>query len=158
MAEFAGCAPGAALGAAALWGIGTDLCEVERVVQAWQRHGERFAERILGSTEREVFAQRLARSSARGHLYLATRFAAKEACAKALGLGLRVPMTWRHCEIVNAAGGRPEVRLHAALAEWCAERSLRLHVSLSDERRHALAFAIAEIVTPGAELPCRMPH
>ena len=152
MADATGGAPALR---AALWGIGTDLCEVERVAQAWQRHGERFAERILGPTEREVFAQRMARSTARGHLYLATRFAAKEACAKALGLGLRLPMTLQSCEIVNVAGGRPAVRLHAALAEWCAERSLRLHVSLSDESRHALAFAIAEIVDPAGETPCR---
>ena len=157
MDELAGGAPGPAP-QAVLWGIGTDLCEVERVVQAWQRHGQRFAERILGPTEREVFAQRLARSSARGHLYLATRFAAKEACAKALGLGLRVPMTLQHCEIINAPGGRPSVRLHAALAEWCSERSLRLHVSLSDESRHALAFAVAEIIINAQEAPCRTPR
>ncbi len=135
---------------AALWGVGTDLCEVARVVQAWQRHGRRFAERILGPAECAVFEQRLARSTARGHLYLATRFAAKEACAKALGLGLRMPMTWRSCEIVNAADGRPVPRLHAALADWCIERGLRLHVSLSDERGHALAFAVAEVVGEGA--------
>ncbi|OIQ84812.1 holo-[acyl-carrier-protein] synthase [mine drainage metagenome] len=143
---------------AALWGIGTDLCEVERVAQAWQRHGQRFAERILGPIELDVFAQRIARSTTRGHLYLATRFAAKEACAKALGLGLRTPMTLHHCEIVNAAGGRPDVLLHAALADWCAQRSLRLHVSLSDESRHALAFAVAEIVTFEAEPSCRTPR
>ena len=154
----AGDAASASAPRAALWGIGTDLCEVERVAQAWQRHGQRFAERILGPAELEVFAQRMARSTARGHLYLATRFAAKEACAKALGLGLRTPMTLHHCEIVNAASGRPGVLLHAALADWCAQRSLRLHVSLSDESRHALAFAIAEIVPAELEPPCRTPR
>jgi phosphopantetheinyl transferase (holo-ACP synthase) len=64
-------------------------------------------------------------------------------------------MALQSCEIVNVDGGRPAVRLHAALADWCAERSLRLHVSLSDESRHALAFAIAEIVAPAAQTPCR---
>ena len=135
---------------ATLWGVGTDLCDIARVAQAWQRHGMRFARRILGPGEQAVFAQRLARSTARGHQYLATRFAAKEACAKALGLGLRMPMTWRSCEILNAPDGRPRPLLHAALATWCEARGLQLHVSLSDERGHALAFAVAERVGPAA--------
>ena len=57
--------------------------------------------------------------------YLATRFSAKEAFSKAIGLGMRMPMTWRGCEIVKTASGKPEIRLHGELAAWFAARGLR---------------------------------
>jgi len=76
--------------------------------------------------------------------YLATRFAAKEAFSKAIGLGLRWPMTWRHCELINAASGQPRIQLHGALAEWFAARSLVAHVSVSDEADTAAAFVVVE--------------
>lgn len=128
-------------------GVGTDLCEIARIEQAWRRHGQRFVARILGPAEAEVFAQR---SPARAAQYLATRFAAKEAFAKAIGLGVRPPMQWADCEILNDAAGCPHVHLHGELARWCAERGLRFHVSLSDERGHALAFVVAEAGAPDA--------
>jgi holo-[acyl-carrier protein] synthase len=79
-------------------------------------------------------------------VFLATRFAAKEAVSKALGLGIRMPMSWRAAQVVNAPGGRPEVRVAGALAAFVAERHLRLHLSLTDDSALAQAFAIAEIV------------
>ena len=129
----------------ALHGIGTDVCDLRRIAQAWARHGERFAQRVLGARELEVFRARLARCERRGVAYLGTRFAAKEALSKALGLGLRMPMSWQACEILNAADGRPQVHLHGALAEWCEQRRLLLHVSISDEQDTAVAFAVAEL-------------
>lgn len=129
---------------AALHGIGTDVCDLTRIEQVWQRHGARFAARVLGERELAVFEARRARSQRRGMAYLGTRFAAKEALSKALGLGLRTPMTWHACEILNAPGGRPEVHLHGALARWCEQRALVLHVSISDEVHTAVAFVIAE--------------
>ncbi|NNM63299.1 MAG: holo-ACP synthase [Burkholderiales bacterium] len=128
-----------------IYGIGTDICEIGRIRSAWQRHGQRFAERILGQQELEVFRQRHARAPARGERYLATRFAAKEAFSKAIGLGIHMPMTWRACEILNAAGGRPNIVLHGELAAWCAARQLRFHVSVSDEVLTAMAFVVAEV-------------
>jgi len=66
--------------------------------------------------------------------FLATRFAAKEAISKALGLGMRQPMSWRAVQILNAPSGRPEVFPNAALAEFMRERRLRLQISVTDER------------------------
>lgn len=121
-------------------GIGTDLCDIARVEAVWRRHGARFVERILGPEEIETFAGRGTRAAQ----YLATRFAAKEAFAKAIGLGVRPPMQWADCQVVNDPNGRPELRLRGELASWCEARGLRFHVSLSDERGHALAFVVAE--------------
>jgi holo-[acyl-carrier-protein] synthase len=127
-----------------LYGIGTDLCDVRRIAAALERRGERFAEKVLGPHEIDVFRQRRARASARGIAYLATRFAAKEAFSKAIGLGMRVPMTWRDCEVVKAASGAPTIRLHGALARWFDERRLVAHVSVSDEADTATAFVVVE--------------
>jgi holo-[acyl-carrier-protein] synthase len=127
-----------------IYGVGTDICDIGRVAAALARRGERFAEKVLGPHEIEVFRARRGRRESRGVAYLATRFAAKEAFSKAIGLGLRLPMTWRDCEIVNAPGGRPGIRLHGALAAWCDERRLAAQVSVSDESSYACAFVVVE--------------
>jgi len=128
-------------------GIGTDVVEVRRIEAAVARHGARFAQRILGPRELVVHAVRSARSPQRGMLYLATRFAAKEAISKALGLGMREPMYWRAAQIVNSSSGRPEVVADGALAQYLQQRHIRLHVSVSDLDDLALAYAIAETDT-----------
>jgi holo-[acyl-carrier protein] synthase len=128
-----------------IFGIGVDLIEVDRIRAADARHGERFARRILGAREFERFQARRARSEQRGIVFLATRFAAKEAISKALGLGMRSPMTWRAVEIINDATGRPIAFMAGAeLRRYVEHRRLKLHVSLSDERLFAVAYAIAE--------------
>ena len=127
-----------------IYGIGTDVCDMRRMRATLERRGERFAEKVLGPREIEVWRARGARVAARGVSYLATRFAAKEAFSKAIGLGMRMPMTWRACEIVNARSGKPEILLHGALAEWFAERELRAHVSVTDETDYAAAFVVVE--------------
>jgi holo-[acyl-carrier-protein] synthase len=125
-------------------GIGTDVCDIQRVERALGRHGDRFAQRILGPEEMRVFEARRARVARRGLSYLATRFSAKEAFSKAIGLGMRMPMTWRACEVINAASGKPEIRLHGELARWFDERKLRAFVSVSDEANVATAFVVVE--------------
>jgi holo-[acyl-carrier protein] synthase len=127
-----------------IYGIGTDVCDMRRMRATLERRGERFAEKVLGPHEIEVWRARGARVAARGVSYLATRFSAKEAFSKAIGLGMRMPMTWRACEIVNARSGKPEILLHGALAEWFAERRLRAHVSVTDETDYAAAFVVVE--------------
>ena len=84
-----------------IYGIGTDICDVRRIAAALERHGERFAERCSATHEFAVWKARSARWPKRGLRYLATRFSAKEAFSKAIGLGMRMPMTWRLCEIAN---------------------------------------------------------
>jgi len=128
-----------------IYGIGTDICDIRRVEATLARRGDRFAERVLGPHELQVFRARRARVEARGVRFLATRFSAKEAFSKAIGLGLHMPMTWRDCEIVNAPSGKPEVRLHGKLAEWFDERRLAAHVSVTDETDYAVTFVVVEI-------------
>ena len=128
-----------------IFGIGTDLCDVRRIEATLARRGERFAEKVLGPAEIVVFRARMARSPGRGVRYLATRFSAKEAFSKAIGLGMRMPMTWRACEILNARSGKPEIHLHGELAAWCAQRHLRAHVSVTDEADHAASFVVVEV-------------
>ncbi|MEG0821399.1 MAG: holo-ACP synthase [Burkholderiaceae bacterium] len=125
-------------------GLGTDLIEIERVRVALERHGDRFAQRVLGPAEYRIWLERHERCAARGVAYLATRFAAKEALSKALGLGLVSPMSWRAAEILNTPGGAPQVVTHGELANYVAARGLRLSVSITDEQTMAMATVIAE--------------
>lgn len=127
-----------------IYGVGTDLCDVRRIAATLARRGERFAEKVLGPNEIAVFRARRARVESRGIAYLATRFSAKEAFSKAIGMGMHMPMTWRSCEILNAPSGKPEIRLHGALAEWFAARGLVAHVSVTDEQDYASSFVMVE--------------
>jgi holo-[acyl-carrier protein] synthase len=127
-----------------IYGIGTDIIDIRRLRATLERRGDRFAEKVLGPHELAVYHARAARVAQRGLSFLATRFSAKEAFSKAIGLGMRMPMTWRACEIVNAASGKPEIRLNGALAEWFAARGLRAQVSVSDESDYAAAFVVVE--------------
>ncbi|TDP71464.1 holo-ACP synthase [Roseateles toxinivorans] len=129
-----------------IYGIGTDICDLRRLRATLDRRGERFAEKVLGPHELAVFRVRRARVEARGLSFLGTRFAAKEAFSKAIGLGMRMPMTWRACEIVNAASGKPEILLHGELAEWFAAKGLRAHVTVTDETEYAAAFVVVETI------------
>ena len=87
---------------------------------------------------------RLGKVQSRGISYLATRFSAKEAFSKAIGLGMRMPMTWRDCEVVKAASGKPEIQLHGELAAWFGARGLCAHVSITDETDYAASFVVIE--------------
>lgn len=126
-------------------GVGTDICDLRRIRQTLQRRGDRFVERVLGPSELQVFHARRARSQQRGEAYLATRFSAKEAFSKAIGLGIRSPMTWRDCEILNLPSGQPYVQLHGPLRQWFEDRHLCAHVSVTDETEYAASFVVVEV-------------
>jgi holo-[acyl-carrier-protein] synthase len=87
---------------------------------------------------------RSARWPDRGVRYLATRFSAKEAFSKAVGLGMRMPMTWRLCEIANLASGAPVVVLHGGLKTWFEAQGLQAQITLSDETDYAVSFCVVE--------------
>lgn len=127
-----------------IFGVGTDICDVRRIRAVLSRRGDRFAERVLGPHEIGVFHRRREQLEERGVRYLATRFSAKEAFSKAIGLGMRTPMTWRGCEIAKQPSGKPEIRLNGALAAWFKERGLSAHVSVSDEADYAASFVVVE--------------
>jgi holo-[acyl-carrier protein] synthase len=129
-------------------GIGTDIVQISRIEAALARNGQRFAEKILGPQELVKFRARSNRNALRGVRFLATRFSAKEAFSKAIGLGMRMPMTWRDCEVVKAASGKPEIRLHGKLAAWFEARGLTAHVSVTDETDYAASFVVVEVKEP----------
>lgn len=128
----------------AIAGIGMDLVKMARIDLAWQRHPERFPLKILGQEELRVFKARAARDRGRGVRYLATRFAAKEAFSKAIGLGMRSPMWWTRMQTLNMKGGRPAVVLSGELAQWYATRFGPAHVSLTDESEYGAAYVVVE--------------
>ena len=127
-----------------IYGLGTDICDVRRIRVSLERHGERFARRILSDAELATWRMLSARWPERGMRYLATRFSAKEAFSKAVGLGMRMPMTWRQCEIGKLASGQPVIVLHGALKEWFDARGLSAHVSVTDETDYAASFVVVE--------------
>ena len=131
-----------------IFGVGTDICDVRRIAAVLARRGDRFAERVLGPHELAVFHGRRAQLHERGVRYLATRFSAKEAFSKAIGLGMRMPMTWRGCEIAKRPSGKPEIRLHGELARWFEARGLSAHVSVTDEADYAASFVVVEQASP----------
>lgn len=125
-------------------GIGTDICDVRRIQASFERHGERFARRVLSDGELAVWRARCTRWPERGLRYLATRFSAKEAFSKAVGLGLRMPMTWRLCEIANHSSGKPYIVLHGQLKDWFDAQGLTAHVTVTDESDYAASFVVVE--------------
>ena len=127
-----------------IYGIGNDICDVRRIRASLERHGERFAARILSDTELATWRSRSARWPERGVRFVATRFSAKEAFSKAIGLGMVMPMTWRNCEVANLPSGQPTIALHGALKDWFEARALRVHLSLSDETDYAASFCVVE--------------
>jgi holo-[acyl-carrier protein] synthase len=121
-------------------GIGTDIARVARFERAMERHGERFAQRLLGERERERFRDHVLPAA-----FLAKRFAAKEAFVKALGTGLRRGMCWTEIQVVNDALGRPSLVLSGKAHELAEAAGVRsLHLSLSDEEALAMAFVVLE--------------
>ena len=125
-------------------GIGTDICDIRRIRASFERHGERFAQKILSETELAVWRRRSARWPERGVRYLATRFSAKEAFSKAVGLGMRLPMHWRLCEIATRPSGEPMIVLHGGLKEWFEAQGLAAHISVTDESEYAASFCVVE--------------
>ena len=127
-----------------IYGIGTDICDIRRIRASFERHGERFALKSLSEAEMHTFRARSLRWPDRGIRFLATRFSVKEAFSKAIGLGMRMPMTWRHCEVGKLPSGQPTIVLHGALQDWFNQRRLRAHVTLSDETDYATSHVIVE--------------
>jgi len=127
-----------------IFGIGTDVCDVRRIRATYERQGERFVRKVLSDAELDVWRHRCERWPERGLRYLATRFSAKEAFSKAIGLGMRMPMSWRRCEIANAPSGQPLIVLHGELRVWFERQGLRAHVSVTDETDYAASFVLVE--------------
>ncbi|KMO36804.1 4'-phosphopantetheinyl transferase [Methylobacterium variabile] len=130
-------------------GIGSDLCDIRRIERSLERFGDRFTHRVFTEGERARSDRRAARAPS-----YARRFAAKEACSKALGTGLSHGVFWRDMEVVNLPGGRPTLRLTNGAAERLAalmppgHRPV-VHVTLTDDPPLAQAFVIIEALPEG---------
>ncbi|PQP02061.1 holo-ACP synthase [Massilia phosphatilytica] len=125
-----------------IYGIGTDIVQISRVEAALKRSGPRFAEKILGPEELVKYHARRAKNEVRGLRFLATRFSAKEAFSKAIGLGMRMPMTWRSAQMLNAPSGKPIIVCSGALDEFMRTHRLTAQVTISDEADYGVAFVI----------------
>ncbi|MFH1494286.1 MAG: holo-ACP synthase [Pseudomonadota bacterium] len=123
-----------------IFGIGTDIVSTSRIAAVWERHGEDFARRILAPQEWAGFIE--AGQPAR---FLAKRFAAKEAFAKALGTGIRTPATWHNIRVTHDDLGKPVLDFDPELAALLARHAIcSHHLSISDEKELAAAFVILE--------------
>ena len=123
-----------------IFGVGTDVVEIERIKAALERHGERFALRILCPPELERFRRHRLPAN-----YLAKRFAAKEAFTKALGTGIKSPANWHGMWVRNLASGKPVLEFSDPLQKLLDKKGVTsAHLSLSDERGVAFATVILE--------------
>ena len=125
-------------------GIGTDLCDIRRIERTLERFGDRFVDRLFASGEQKKAYRRQNPAAS-----FAQSFAAKEACAKALGTGFSAGVFWRDMEVVNLPSGQPTLRLAGGAAARLADllpagHAARLHVSLTDDPPMAQAFVIIE--------------
>jgi holo-[acyl-carrier protein] synthase len=123
-------------------GIGTDMVEIERLAQSHARHGERLVYRILGEAER---AAAPASDSPRFSAWLAKRFSAKEAAVKALGTGFSGGISLHDIQTIHDERGAPKLIFSGSAQQRLDEMgAVRVHLSISDERSHALAFVVIE--------------
>ncbi|HEX4928569.1 MAG TPA: holo-ACP synthase [Burkholderiales bacterium] len=123
-----------------IYGVGTDVVEVERVRAVLEKYGERFARKILCEPELRRFANHRLKAH-----YLAKRFAAKEAFTKALGTGIRAPANWHGVWVRNLPSGKPVLEFSESLRNLLESRGVTAaHVSLSDEKGVAFATVVLE--------------
>lgn len=138
-------------------GIGNDLVDIRRIEKSLERFGPRFVARIFTAFEAEA-----ARSRAMPAAFLAKRFAAKEACAKALGTGFAQGVFWRDIGVVNEVSGRPVLALSGGALALLHRltppgHTPSLHLSMSDEPPMAQAVVVISAVAKGHGQPCRTP-
>jgi holo-[acyl-carrier protein] synthase len=127
-------------------GIGTDLCNIDRIADSLDRFGDRFVQRCFTETERRRADSRAGRAAT-----YAKRFAAKEACAKALGTGIRDGVAWRDMGVVNLPSGQPTMALTGGAAVRLAKlipagHDPFIHLAITDEHPLAQAFVVIEAV------------
>ena len=123
-----------------IYGIGADLVEPSRIADSLQRYGERFARRILSDQEWQEYI-----CSSKQASFLANRFAAKEALAKAIGTGLRHPVSLSHISVTHDTLGKPGFEFHQDLDQFIKDKGITNHfLSISDEINLTCAFVILE--------------
>lgn len=136
-------------------GIGSDLVDIRRIEKSLDRHGERFVARVFTEIEKARAESRVGRIAS-----YAKRFAAKEACSKALGSGISEGVFWRDMGVVNLPSGKPTMHLTGGAARRLARlvpagHTAHIHVSITDDNGMAQAFVIIEAlpVDPAGPVP-----
>ena len=132
-------------------GIGNDLCDIKRIEKSLARFGDRFVQRIFTPVEQSRSEGRVTRAAS-----YAKRFAAKEACSKALGTGMRAGVFWRDIGVINLPSGKPTMQRTGGAAERLAAlipagMSPVIHISLTDDHPYAQAFVVIEAVARGEQ-------
>lgn len=132
-------------------GIGSDLCDIRRIEESLEKFGEQFEKKCFTAAEIEKAHSRNNDGNNSVAATFAKRFAAKEACAKALGLGIGEAASWKDIEVTNAPNGRPSITLHGAACETLAQltpegKTAQIHLTLCDEYPYAQAFVVIEAV------------
>lgn len=124
-----------------IYGIGTDIVHITRMQQSLEKYGDKFARRILTTSEFNEFKQSNDQTA-----FLAKRFAAKEATVKAMGTGFRNGLSLQHIGITHDAAGKPILDFIELARRFVEDKKIKAtHISLSDERDYAVAFAVLEI-------------
>ncbi len=136
----------------AIIGLGSDLCNIERIQNSLERFGERFLNRVFTETERRKSDGRLERAAS-----YAKRYAAKEACSKALGTGFRRGVFWRDMGVENLRSGKPTIKLTGGAAARLAELTppgmvVQIDLTMTDEPPMAQAMVIISALTPREEV------
>lgn len=127
-------------------GIGSDLADIRRITKTLERFGDRFVQRVFTEVEQAKSDKRRMRAAS-----YAKRWAAKEACSKALGTGLRMGVAWREMGVVNLPSGQPTMALTGGAAQRLAKlippgMVARIHVTITDDAPYAQAFVVIEAV------------
>ena len=127
-------------------GIGSDLADIRRIEGTLERFGDRFVHRCFTEIEQAKSEKRKHRAAS-----YAKRWAAKEACSKALGTGLRMGVAWREMGVVNLPSGQPTMDLTGGAADRLAKLTppgtvARIHVTITDDHPYAQAFVVIEAV------------
>lgn len=125
-------------------GIGCDVVEQKRVTEALEKYGKRFVERLLTESEIKIYEKRLSLSKERGLSFLASRWAVKEAISKALGTGISGDVTFHAMTIMHTQNGAPMAVFSASLKERLQSQGIFVHITITDEKTVAAAFAVAE--------------
>ena len=130
-------------------GIGSDLADIRRIGKTLERFGDRFVRRVFTETEQAKSEKRRERIAS-----YAKRWAAKEACSKALGTGLRMGVAWREMGVVNLPSGQPTMQLTGGAAERLGSlvppgHTARIHVTITDDFPWAQAFVVIEAIRHG---------
>ncbi len=132
-------------------GIGADLADIRRIENTLTRFGDRFVQRVFTDVEQAKSDKRRERTAS-----YAKRWAAKEACAKALGTGLRMGVAWREMGVVNLRSGQPTMALTGGAADRLARMTppgmiARIHCTITDDHPWAQAFVVIEALRDGLE-------